>query len=100
MEIEKRTGHDIYFDGCDVREANKKSNYSEFTSKKRTEADKKVWVSFDDLIKWINKNYSKIEDATLHHHSNKVYTNQSYCAISRKEIFEILETKKNVKQIN
>ena len=92
MEIEKRTGHNIYFDGCDTREANKKSNYSDYTTKERIKNDKKVWVSLDSFFEWINKNSSKIEDATMYHHSSKkVYTNQTFHIISRKELIKALD---------
>jgi hypothetical protein len=51
MKLEIKTGNEIYFEGCDVREANKKSNYSTETSKERTLQHKQKWVKVDSMIK-------------------------------------------------
>ncbi len=59
MEI--KTGHSIHFDGLDVREANKKANYDNVTSKARKDCDEKKWVGVDDMIKCIDDTYNELD---------------------------------------
>lgn len=51
MKIKK--GIDIYLEGLDVIEANKKSHYDDRTTRDRTAFNEKRWISFDDVKEMI-----------------------------------------------
>ncbi len=90
MEI--KTGKSIYFNGLDVIEANKKSDYNAETTRERSEFDKKEYVTVKDLLEWVRMHDSKIEDAKVHNHNGEVYLEQSYHTISIKELKEALNS--------
>ncbi len=56
-----KTGHEIYFEMVDVIEANKKSNYDDKTTKKRSDFDKKEFIAVDDMIKCIDDTYKELD---------------------------------------
>jgi len=45
-----KTGNEIYFEGCDVREQSKERNYDNYSTQKRKEQHEMKWVSVESLL--------------------------------------------------
>lgn len=63
MEI--KTGDQIYFDGCDVREGSKLHNYDDKSTKERKIQHETKWIKVEDLLLRINNCSNYQEQAIL-----------------------------------
>ncbi len=64
MKMEIKTGNEIYLQGEDMKEANKKSGYDDKTTKDRSDFDEKEWVVLTDyktLLSLANEMFEQLE---------------------------------------